>query len=265
MYRMRVNLNDLYHEIREILYSAGEQALGMRDGGTVRMMKEGRDFATDVDIALQKYLVENLGSLFPDLPVLGEEDVCHEVMSFSDFLLIDPIDGTFNFEAGGDEWGILFARISSGQPSHAYAYQPDKKRLLYAENGKGVYWNDQKLEGGYARSLCDSFVGVVQGSWSDEKTLVDINMPLARKALVNLMPSSSVEATFLLAKKVMGAYVNTAGKIWDFAVPALVVAELGGVVTKLDGKPIPWNLIQSPAIFSLSKELHQEILSEIKI
>jgi myo-inositol-1(or 4)-monophosphatase len=257
-------MNTLDHKVKEVLHEAGELALAMRQTGAVRMMKEGRDFATDADIALQKYLVEKLGVLFPDIPVLGEEDETHDFKSHDDFLLIDPIDGTFNYEVGGDEWGILCARISSGRPSLAYAYQPERKRLLRAERGKGVFWNDQKLEGAYSRNLSDSFIGIVQGSWNNEETLMNINIPLARKALVNLMPSSAVEATFLLAKGVMGAYVNTVGKIWDFAAPALVVEELGGVVSDLNGESVCWNLIQTPTVFSLRHGLQQEILTEIK-
>src|SRR3990170_5071140 len=57
------------------------------------------DFVTAADLAVDKFLQENLNKNFPDIPILSEETAEGSLEKFEErelLFIIDPLDGTSN-------------------------------------------------------------------------------------------------------------------------------------------------------------------------
>src|SRR5919112_5898708 len=77
------------------------------------VQKKGNDFATEVDLAIERQVVAALEST-TGIGVHGEEFGGADLKSHPVWVL-DPIDGTFNYAAGLPTAGILLGLLRDGE------------------------------------------------------------------------------------------------------------------------------------------------------
>src|ERR1700710_2311604 len=84
--------------------------------------KRGDDFATSVDLAIERQVVAALMSA-TGIPVHGEE--CGGADLDSEWVwVLDPVDGTFNFAAGLPMAAILLGLLHHGEPVAGLTWLP---------------------------------------------------------------------------------------------------------------------------------------------
>jgi myo-inositol-1(or 4)-monophosphatase len=117
--------------VEEIARKAGEIALRhFRSLADLPVERKGHlDLVTKADREVEVFLVASLRQAFPDDGVFGEEggDV---VGTSGRTWVIDPIDGTFNFVRGGQNWAISIGLFEGGGPSFGVIYAPIRGILL---------------------------------------------------------------------------------------------------------------------------------------
>lgn len=246
----------------QALLSAGELALNIQSDSKRQIAKEGRDFATEADIKVQLLLFSLLNESMPSTAIIGEEDKTHQIIE-EDFIVVDPIDGTFLYSAGSDAWGITIALISSGKPIIGFLYQPARNNIIYAEKGHGCYLNGKRVSIENSQPLSKSIIALVQGCWTPKQEILEVNASLSSAALVALCPGSAVDAGFEIIRGVAKAYLNYHGNIWDFAGLAIAVEEAGGLVSAPNGEKRTWDKIEIPTLFASSREIQKEIIELI--
>lgn len=80
---------------------------------------------TRIDRAVQRRVSESLSSAAPDVPVVGEEaDARKDVPDAGLAWVVDPIDGTNNYVAGGVVWAVAVAATRDGDPVAAVTHLP---------------------------------------------------------------------------------------------------------------------------------------------
>jgi 3'(2'), 5'-bisphosphate nucleotidase len=94
------------------------------------------------DLRADQWLKEFLPGL-QDVPVYSEED--HPfVTSSGPFWLIDPIDGTKEFIAGGKDYCVCAALFEGAIPKISLIYLPAFRELFWATEGGGAFrWNQK--------------------------------------------------------------------------------------------------------------------------
>src|ERR1700679_4187433 len=108
-----MDLDGLVAQASAILDDAAQPFLaGPRADSAVR--KKGNDFATEVDLAIERQVVAALVEA-TGIGVHGEEFGGSDVNSAWVWVL-DPIDGTFNYAAGSPMGGILLGLLHDGEP-----------------------------------------------------------------------------------------------------------------------------------------------------
>ena len=91
---------------------AGADVVRTHSTGPVqRIEKGGADFATDVDIASERAILDVIRTWRPGDAVCGEESGRTEVSGAERMWLVDPLCGTLNFAAGIPMYGINVALI----------------------------------------------------------------------------------------------------------------------------------------------------------
>lgn len=135
--------------IEEIARSAGEIALRhFRSLASIPVEKKGHlDLVTKADREVEEFLIASLRQVFPNDGVYGEEG--GNIAGTSGRIwVIDPIDGTFNFVRGGQNWAISIGLYENRRPTFGVIYVPVRDLLL--AGGGSV---ETRLNGKPMRSL----------------------------------------------------------------------------------------------------------------
>ena len=199
------------------------------------------DVVTIVDRQVEERLSRTLAELVPSAAVIGEEAVHRRpellrlVASDGPLWIIDPIDGTKNFAAGHDSFGVMLAWVMGGRTQAAWIALPARRQSFVAEAGGGAFLNGERVR--VPPQFSD---GLARGS------LLVRYMPEALREAVTentrgcfrLIPSSgcaAVEYTGILrGERDFVVYYRLLP--WDHAAPTLILREAGGCVAHLDGR-----------------------------
>lgn len=123
---------------------AGDIAVGYANAG-VNVSRKGKlDFVSEADTATEDFIRSAIAREFPDDGFVGEESGPTDSRSGRTWV-VDPIDGTHNFLVGLPFWGVSIGVIDSGRPIAAAVHCPPLLETLIAEEGGGVWLNDERL------------------------------------------------------------------------------------------------------------------------
>jgi myo-inositol-1(or 4)-monophosphatase len=123
-------------EIEAIAREAGDLALSHFERlASVPVESKGHlDLVTEADKAVEALVTERLASRFPDDGVFGEEGAANAGTSGRTWV-IDPIDGTFNFVRGGDQWAVSIGLYENGRPQLGVINAPVRRQVLVGGEG----------------------------------------------------------------------------------------------------------------------------------
>ncbi|HEY9785130.1 MAG TPA: inositol monophosphatase family protein [Candidatus Obscuribacterales bacterium] len=125
---------------------AGETAIRMREGVSIKEKTGPADMVTAADCELSRLLVGELSARFPDDEIVSEEDEHHSPHgSSSRVWLVDPIDGTENYICNDGQYSVMVGLLVDGKPSFGWVYAPAWKVLYLGGPGCGAF--RQELNG----------------------------------------------------------------------------------------------------------------------
>lgn len=101
-----------YYRIATEILTEAETMFSAGMGADPLVMKETGDFATQIDLNIERYLRQSLFEQ-TNIPVFGEEFGGDQAQSM---WVIDPIDGTANYAVGNPMSAILISLIHAGKP-----------------------------------------------------------------------------------------------------------------------------------------------------
>lgn len=220
------------------------------------------DFVTAADLAVDNFLKERLVKAYPQIPILSEETVKDDLVSYKNkplLWIIDPLDGTSNFSRGDNNFSISVALVDNGQPILGVIFAPISSRLFWAsENEKYVYWNGRRIG---VSSITDLNKAVVCTDWSHILETRDQTTEFLKKIYghvrqIKILGSAATDLT-LLAKGGVDIYHHVRLFPWDVAAAGLIAKKAGAKVTDISGDP--WNAF-SKSILAANSVLHQELL-----
>lgn len=191
--------------------------------------KEGHaNFVTDVDEAVQQYLISELRSLLPESLVIGEEQE-NEALTDAPTWIIDPLDGTTNFIHNYHLSVISVALLRNREPVLAVIYQPYTKELFCAEKGKGASLNGQSIHVS-DKTLEKALIGFGTSPYNAE--LAERSMKAAlgflqRAADIRSIGSAALGLAYVAAGR-QEVYFELFLRPWDYAAGSLLIQEAGG-------------------------------------
>jgi myo-inositol-1(or 4)-monophosphatase len=112
-------------EIEAIAREAGAVALGHQASmAALEVTAKGHlDLVTAADRAVEHLIAERLLAAFPDDGIHGEEGAAVPGRT-GRVWVVDPIDGTFNFVRGGDQWAVSIGLYEGGRPRLGVIHAP---------------------------------------------------------------------------------------------------------------------------------------------
>ena len=94
--------------LRFLIETVKEAYIQIKDIEKEVSIKGTRDFVTNCDLLVEKYIIGKMKKEFPDIEILSEE-FNFDKEKTKRYFVIDPIDGTINFASGLDIWGLQVA------------------------------------------------------------------------------------------------------------------------------------------------------------
>ncbi len=240
-------------------------------------------------------VVHFVRSVFPDAT---PDEVCDwidlgAVDATDSFWTLDPIDGTKGF-LRGDQYAVALGQVDSGKvvlgalgcPELADGVRPERGgagSLLIAAAGQGAYcqsldapnsaWRrlsvSDRSDPTQARALRSVEKGHTNVSQIDVMSqtlgIAAPPVPMDSQAKYAVLAAGGGEMLVRFISASMPDYLE---KIWDQAAGSIVVAEAGGRITDLDGKPLDFShgrtLVQNRGVLATNGLLHDPVLAAIR-
>jgi myo-inositol-1(or 4)-monophosphatase len=228
------------------------------------VQKKGNDFATEVDLHIERTVVEALRKA-TGIDTHGEEYGGADITSPLVWVL-DPIDGTFNYAAGLPTAGILLGLLRDGEPVAGLTWLPFTDQRYTAIVGEPLYANGIAQEPLQTGPLSECVIGT--GTFSIDsrgrfpgRWRVAMLENLSRHCNRMRMHGATGVDLAYAAAGILGGAISFGHHVWDHAAGVALVRSAGGIVTDLAGER--WTP-QSTSALAASPQVHGELLDIVR-
>lgn len=241
--------------------AAGEVALGYFRKSPNVWSKSGDSPVSEADIAVDRMLAERLQGARPAYGWLSEEseDAGSRLNAARSFI-VDPIDGTRDFIAGGDAWTIPLALVEAGRPVAAVIYAPARQEMYRALRGGGATLNGEALRVSGRSTLHGARIA------GPRRLFRPPLIPAGVDVTVRFYASLAYRLALVSSGRLDGAAVKAFAHDWDLAAADLLVSEAGGALAGLDGSVIRYDRHETihPPIVAATPGLIDELVGLVR-
>lgn len=238
----------------------------------VKIKTDPSDLVTEADEAAEKMIQAAIGQFMPQATFIGEESVAKDATLLNHLnncelaVVVDPIDGTFNFASGLPLFAVMASVISKGEVVAGIIYDPMGDDWVIAEKGAGTHLvrpdgSSTKLQVSKAPKL-EHMIGMASVGFlpKDVQPPIAVNLLKVRSfspyrcAGHEYRTFASGHAHFLMFNKLMP---------WDHLAGVLISQEAGAYAARFDGSAYQPHHTGGGLIVAPDKETWQLLKSEI--
>lgn len=197
--------------------------------------KAPNDFVSNIDIAAEKMLIEQLTQAYPEHLIIGEESGETGNPQSAYRWVIDPIDGTTNFIKGLPHFAISIGIYKNDKPEAGLVYNPISDEMFSAARGQGATLNDRKIRA--TAVLPENAIietGIPRQPELHSKTIATLKKVLVTFPDIRRNGSAALGLCYVASGRVDGFYEFGLSE-WDIAAGALIAQEAGAIVSDTDG------------------------------
>ncbi len=241
--------------IRVGAHAAGIVAAGLGHSTKLRAKSSPTDIVTDIDLASEAAIRQALNVVTPTCGIIGEEGGGTNPASRLQWI-VDPLDGTVNFDYGVPIFAVSIAAAVDGQVVAGAVIDALRRDVFAACLDGGARLNGEPV----TVSACTELThGLVATGFSYQQTIraaqgaiVGAVLPAARD--LRCIGSAALNLCWV-ACGWLDAYFERDTRLWDYAAGALIAHEAGASVEL----PCPENegltIAASPGIFEPLRNL----------
>ncbi|MGI3169636.1 3'(2'),5'-bisphosphate nucleotidase CysQ [Pseudooceanicola sp. C21-150M6] len=118
--------------MRQLALAAGDKIMEIYNSDDFEVKSKSDDSpVTEADEAADALISAGLREAFPDATLITEEQSASHSEKASDFLIVDPLDGTKEFVQRRGDFTVNIAWVEAGTPIRGVVYAPAKNRMFY--------------------------------------------------------------------------------------------------------------------------------------
>ncbi len=235
--------------------------------GDVSFKDSKSDPVSIADKEAERLLQKRFLSILPNSFFIGEE-LFTEKPEILDYLnqnespvwVVDPIDGTNNFVAGIEGFGIMVCLIFAGEIISSWLYEVCSRRLTVFHNGGGITENGKPL--GLSSQIKRPFTGKVGRKLRRFSEVQKINAALS-DIKIDFADEPSIivyhrvltgELDFLIFKRTYP---------WDHLPGIALVSTIGCVFSRWSGQPFQFSDVHEGLVVARSRKILDLVLEQI--
>lgn len=233
MAKNRPSTKNIIPVISHAAKKAGSLILKLQRQGKsqdIRLNKADGTYSLVADVSAEQCILDYLRKHMPvAYTVLAEESGGRQQKDILT-VIIDPIDGTYNYSRGMHDFVISIGIAKNGIPIGGVIYAPRYDQMLSAWKGKGAYCNGKKMvfstRWSYTRIIIDGLAKEFPQGLLDRinRTCKWIRIESAASAMAHVA-TSRMDGCLLI-----GAYA------WDYCAGIIILQEAGALVVDHKGK-----------------------------
>lgn len=245
----------LLNQVLLIAYQAGKHIRRFYQQQVEVRIKEDNTPVTEADLFVSRFLTEKLRALFPNVPVLSEEN-CRipfaERQYWQEYWLIDPLDGTQQFIDRTDQFAVLMTLVRKNKPALSVIHAPILSTTYYALKDFGAFKKQGEQVVRLTGELSKQHRIELSNQHRIEPLKIAVGATTSQEKVRALLPpnfpcefivfgSSSLKSG-LVAEGVADCYVRL-GRTgeWDTAGAEVLLAETGGTIFDSHFAPLTYN------------------------
>lgn len=254
------DLDELARRLAEAARLSGAVLLAKRAARDVKIKPDGSPVCS-ADLAADDAAKTALARLLPGIPVISEESAA-DVAPAALFILLDPLDGTREFLAGGDSYCVAIALVRGDRPVAGAIAAPAGGRVWYA--GAAAFEQPVSATGAVlgpaqaiaVRPLPPSGPTTLVSRFHGDAMSDGVARALGSAAT---LPMSSAVKFGMIASGEADLHVRGGQTMeWDIAAGDAILTAAGGVVLGLDGNLPRYGLVargfRNPPFVAASSE-----------
>ncbi|MGV8936792.1 MAG: inositol monophosphatase family protein [Allorhizobium sp.] len=212
--------------------------------GDVRMKSEAIDLVTEADEAAERLIRARVEAAMPDAVFIGEEAVAADPSLLARIadadlaVIVDPIDGTFNYAAGLPLFGVMLSVIVKGETVAGIIFDPLGNDWTIAEIGSGAW--AYRTDGTQTRlsvtpaPALDQMIGIANVGFFDKDLRRRILSNLAEVRMFTSYRCAAHEYRTFASGHLHFAMYNKLMP-WDHLAGTLISQEAGAYAARFDG------------------------------
>lgn len=226
---------------RTLALQAGDRIMEIYDADDFEVKSKSDDSpVTEADEAADALISAGIRAAFPDIALVTEEQADSHTQSATNFIIVDPLDGTKEFIKRRGDFTVNIAYVENGVPLRGVVYAPAKNRLFYTDaSGQSVEETGtfEKVEKGPVSEISvsdpDNTALLVVASKSHRDAATDDY--IAKYTVADMKSAGSSLKFCLIATGEADIYPRLGRTMeWDTAAGDAVLRGAGGQVIRFD-------------------------------
>ncbi|MCG7599702.1 inositol monophosphatase [Halomonas sp. McH1-25] len=238
------------------------------DPESIQTKTSQEDLVTIADQRAEAFIQREVAERFPEATIIGEEatsadaSILDRIAEAEMAVIIDPIDGTWNFARNLTQFGVILAVASRGETVFGLLYDPVMDDWIMAHRGQGAFYvrpdgTERQLKVSERENLAEmtGFTSLrlfpkelqyrLAATFPDFSRMMSIGC-----ACHEYRTLASAFGEFSL----IGALMP-----WDHAAGVLVHQEAGGYSALLDGRPYQPTIHQGRLLLANSRDTWEQL------
>lgn len=225
--------------------------------------EEDMNFATHIDMGVEKIITDAIQQLFPEDKILAEEAFSEtQIPKSGRIWIIDPICGTGNIarqiplfatNIALAEDGKLIASCVVDHQEKTYYYSTGENKILK----EGMLYDVSKKSTGTIIDI-DLFAAQTRNSLEVKKRYGKFVYDVYTNTSYALITYNTSLGFTLAAVGKLDGCISPYHSLWDVAAPNFLMMQAGGIVTDIDGNP--WNFSSGSIIAAKDPAIHKKLL-----
>src|SRR5690625_2045601 len=251
----------VYQQAKEWIYEAGEEILSKINGPLdIQTKSNPNDLVTAVDSSTEAYFASKIRNNYPSQRIVSEEGYGDRLDTLEGTVwIIDPIDGTMNFIHQKRNFAISIGIYHDGVGEIGLIYDVIADILYSAKRNEGAKKNGvplPKLD--KEVNLNEAILGL-NHFWLCENRIVDekVMQGLVKTVRGTRTYGSAALEFAYVAEGIMDGYLTMQLSPWDIAAGIVIVNEVGGITTDMEGEPI--NMLLKSSVLTCHPSIHDSI------
>ncbi len=219
--------------------------------------KEGNEIVTEADYRSEEAIKSVINERFPQHTVISEESNPALELPPEHVWVVDPIDGTVNYQHGFSQFCVGIALLDEQGVKVSAIHNPISKDMYTAVRDGGARLNGDPIGVSDTERMAQSLLAA---SWSNEefseKEIFDTLREIHTSSHGFRKTGSAVLSMALTAAGVFDGHCSISLGKWDVAAGILLVEEAGGKVTNLAGDDDHRKIIDD-SIVATNGQIHE--------